>query len=387
MTLRHTLFAAGLAMTAAAANAQTHVGTTPVFTPNGTLNASYNTLDVGLWAVPTNGQLLLKPGNYFEPMTISKPCRIGTTGGTVRIAPYEPQSTPFTILSYNTHLFGLPEVIGLPRFEDDERAGLIGGAMLNYPADVIAMQEVWDPEYFNLIRAITQPVYGSGFYGGDREGASVLNSGLYTISRLPLSSNWQFFYEEEDGTFESLSSKGFTRSVVTKNGFTVAIFNTHTQSGSSSGNLDARKSQLEQLAVSILTWRSVNPSHAVIVVGDFNVVGEGSEYFGSLFNSIGLTSGLVDGARNHPVAGNATNCTSCTDNTLNVHFNPETTSTRLDYVFYANSLNSTVRVIPKAYRIEKFRAPITSPVCNNDFCTFELSDHYGVAMDFELQRP
>lgn len=389
MHVRNALTAAGgLALTAAAAIAQSHVGTVPVFNPNGSLNGAYNTLEVGLWAVPTKGILRLKPASYFEPMTITKPCTLQTTGGTVKIAPYVPQSTTLTLLSYNTHLFGNNAIPGLPRFEDDARVALIGSVLNQYPADVITLQEVWDPDFFTSIRALTAFNFSSGFYGGNHDGASILNSGLFTLSKHALTSNWQFFYNEEDGTWESMASKGYLRSVITKNGFTVAIFNTHTQSGESSGNVSARAAQLQQLAVDIQVWRALNPTHATIVAGDFNVIGESIEYFTTFFTSIGFNAGMADGGKNMPVAGNSTSCTSCTDNALNIHFNPDAAGTRLDYILYANSSDNSVRVLPQSYTIEKLKAPSWhGPVCDGDECYSDLSDHYAVSMTFDLQRP
>lgn len=373
---------------ASAAHAQSFVQIAPYFWPDGRSQFPFHVLAAGVWAAPSGGQVSLRPGVYYEPQTISKHVTLTTTGGSATIGAAAQNVVPFKIASYNTHLFGQDIIPGLPRWKDAERAPYIGLAAATESADVFCMQEVWDPTLGSSIRIITTPTYPSGFYGGEIFGGSVLNSGLYTLSKTPISDPLQDAYAEEDGTFEALASKGYIRTTVVKNGVTVTVFNTHTQSGDSENNMEARASQLAQLGVSISIWRALHPTHVVIVVGDFNVIGLSAEYGGAMQSSMGNLAGVVDGAKNMPVLGNSDNCTSCTTNELREHFSPdEETSTRLDYILYANALDDSVRVVPRTYFRRAYQIPASSnELCGSGLCTRDLSDHYGVMMEFDLVR-
>jgi endonuclease/exonuclease/phosphatase family metal-dependent hydrolase len=376
---------------ASAAGAQEYVRPSPpVFTPNGDVATPWSTIGLGLWGSVSNERVVLNAGDYFEPGIINPPHPVilESTGGAARIAVNNPQRTTLRVASYNTHLFGLDPIIGLPRWQDQERAPHIGRVANAENADIFLFQEVWDPALYETIRGITLPVYPSGFYGGNREGSSLLNSGLYTVSKHPVFSVWQFYYGEEDGFFEAMASKGYIRTVINKDGFTIAVFNTHTQSGMSEGNLEARASQLAQLSVDVMGWRIANPSHVVVVAGDFNVVDFMPEYFLTMKTLMGDALGAGDGGANMPVVDGPGSCTTCYENDLRQYFDPDNLDNwRLDYMLYAGSLDGSVRVVPKSHVIRKYQIPAGySTICDDGICTRDLSDHYGVVMDLELQR-
>lgn len=381
------LAAAALAIAAGAAAAQTHVSVdNGSFSPTGNSGAPYNTVASGLCAAPSEGQLVLEGGMYYEPGILSKPATLTGTNGPVTIqAPADGATTRLNIVSYNTHLFGQDHIPGLPRWLDGLRALYIAFDVRDEPADAFCMQEVWDPELFNVIRV--NCAYPSGFYGGEREGADILNSGLFTVSRHQLTDPFQFVYSDENGFFESMASKGYIRATFKKDGFPVTLFNTHTQSGDGSGDIDARASQRVELAIGIQVWRSIHPDHVVIALGDFNVTGEDIEYYTSMLTSMGVQAGTLDGAQNQPCAGNSDDCTSCADNDLHHYFDPEGTDKRLDYILYAHSLDGAVKVVPLSYRVRRFQVPQGFPNMSDDgLTTRTLSDHDGVQMTFELQR-
>lgn len=391
MNTRSLLTAAALlASLAATALGQEYVRAAPAFIPNGDAARPWNSVFVGVWAA-SGGNLILNANDYHETGKIDPPGKmmITTTGGPSRIGVGDPIRTSLRVASYNTHLFGNPEIPGLPRWKDVERTPHIGRIALDEGADVFLFQEVWDGHFFETIRDVTKQVYTSGFYGGDHEGASVLNSGLFTISRHPITNPYQFFYEAEDGFFESMASKGYIRTSFMKGVFPVTVFNTHLQSGYSSGNIEARQNQLAELAAAVSVWRSFNPSHVVIVAGDFNTIEGSSEFNQTVASYFGDFNSMGDGARNVPVAGNAANCTTCYENDLRQYFDEDNTSDwRIDFILYANSKDGLTRVVPKAYNVRKYQIPSAYPtLCDDGICTRDLSDHYGITLDLELQRP
>ena len=239
-------------------HAQTIVRELPHFSPNGSVSFPFSNVATGIWAVANNGEVRFSGGTFSESATITKPMLLTSPTAVTTIGPFAPTRTTFTLVSYNTHLFGQDIIPGLPRWKDSERAVFIAQTAALEDTDVFAFQEVWDPDLFTVIR--NNSGYSSGFYGGAREGLSQLNSGLFTMSRLTLTSPAQVFYAAENGVIESLSSKGYVRTTCVKNGFTITMFNTHTQSGDTTGDSDARQQQLTQLAVDIATWRFLHPT-------------------------------------------------------------------------------------------------------------------------------
>lgn len=387
------LFAASalLASLACTASAQEYVRINPSFTPNGDASRPWNSVMVGAWATGHGATLLLNANEYFETGLISPthPIIMTSTGGVSRIGTHTPVRTSLRIASYNTHLFGNPLIPELPRWMDVERTPHIGRVAINEGADIFMFQEVWDGNLYQILRDVTDQAYPSGFYGADREGASVLNSGLYTISKHQLTNVWQHFYEDEDGFFESMASKGYIRSSFIKGTFPITVFNTHAQSGYSENNIAARKNQLTELAIAVQVWRTMNPSHVVIVAGDFNTVDNTSEYTQTVKELFGDFCSMGDGARNFPVSGQSTDCTTCHENDLRQYFDEDNTSNwRIDFIMYANSADGNVRVVPKNYNVRKYQIPNGYPtLCDDGVCTRDLSDHYGLVLDLELQRP
>lgn len=365
----------------------THVRQVPHFSPDGRIQFPFSNLGAATYSVVNNGEVRFQGGTFNEFGIITKPMLLTSPGTTTNIGPAAPVRTTFTVTCYNTHLFGQDIIPGLPRWKDDERAAYIGLVTLAETTDVYVMQEVWDPDLFASIRVTSG--YPSGFYGADKDGLNPLNSGLFTMSRLPLSSGAQVIYDEENGTTEALASKGFTRVRLSKDGFPITLYNTHTQSGDSDDDKAARAAQLNQLAGDIIVHRLFHPDDIVIVAGDFNVQGEQSEFYGSMQTALGANGAqLADGATNRPNGGQAYQCTSCANNPLRQYFNDEDSSNkRLDYIFYINSRNGVNRVVPLSYEVKRPEIPQPFPALSGSGLTTRvLSDHDAIKMVFELQR-
>jgi endonuclease/exonuclease/phosphatase family metal-dependent hydrolase len=375
-----------LLVSAGAAEAQVFVNKPGFFDPSGAASQPFSSIHGAACSMSAPGTMAIGPGIYQEAVTLSEPMVLQATGLPVTIGQMSLQGTSLRVISYNCHLFGHEEIPGIPRWLDTARAPYIGNVINDDGADIVALEEVWEPDFFNTIAAFSG--YPHGFYAGNI-GAfpRVLNSGLAVYSPYPIQNPVQFEYDTVNGSsFDSLATKGFTQSTITKDGFSIGFFSTHTQSGNAGNDISARAAQLNQLAVAVLIYRSLHPTHPVIIVGDFNVEGETVEHFITMRNAMWGTAHTRDGLRNLPCTSESW-CTSCQSNQLNHYFNPDSQDTRLDYVLYADSQDGTVEIVPRRYERMEFQIPTGFPALSHDgLTTRDLSDHYGVMMDFELHR-
>jgi endonuclease/exonuclease/phosphatase family metal-dependent hydrolase len=384
---------------------QVYVNPTGSFAPDGTFLNQFSVVKAGLCAVSPGDPIAVFPGSYHETFTSGAPAILTTLGGTATIGAMGTSTTSLKIVSYNTHLFGSETSINLGPpfpsidlgglwFQDPERAHRIAIRLDMENADVVGLQEVWDPALFQILAS--ESGYASGFYGGGTQPnfwngipvPAALNSGLFLMSQYQLTNVVQFYYAAETGFVESLASKGYLRGTIVKDGFAIGLFDTHTQSGSETDSdiYNTRAAQLNQLANSVASYRSVNPNHLVVVMGDFNVTGEEGEYYNSMRPQMGGTGHTRDGARNERCSPEMTACTSCLSNQLRVYFNPDgTDETRLDYILYAPSLDGTADIVPITYQRRIYQTPPgLPPLSYNGLTTNDLSDHYGIFIEFRL---
>lgn len=385
-TLKMMLAPALLLAAAGSAEAQLYVNTPGFFDPSGLSSQPFSSIQGAACAITSGATMAIGPGTYREAVTISEPMTLAATGLPVTIGQMTAQSTSLRVVTYNTHLFGNNAIPGLPRWLDAARANYIGQVINDDQADIVALQEVWDGSFFQTIATFSG--YPSGFWGGD-VGAfpRVLGSGLAIYSMTPIQSPAQIPYNDSNGTStDALATKGYVQSTITKDGFSIGFFDTHTQSGDGSGDVSARASQLQQLAVSVQVYRTLHPTHPVIIVGDFNVIGESLEHFATMRNALWGTAQTKDGLRNLPCTSDPW-CTSCNTNQLRVYFDPTGSNTRLDYMLYASSMDGSVEIVPTRYERKEFQIPAGFPALSDDgLTTRDLSDHYGLMMDFELHR-
>lgn len=366
---------------------QTHVHPVGFFDPSGLSNEPFQLVAAGICAAPEGGEVLLAPGDYHEAFATNKPAVL-TSSVPVRIGVATSSSTVLTALSYNTHLFGDEGYGTPPTWLDDERAPYIVEVCGDAAVDVLGVQELWDPEYYDIFAQDSG--YASGFHGDGIEIPGVLNSGLGLFSKYALVNPLQTYYDDENQLNEdSLASKGFIQADITKDGFTIGVFNTHTQAQNDLVSKSVRELQIEQLADAIFLYRAIHPNNLVIVMGDFNVPGETDEYVDAMRDALWGTAGGLDTARNTPCSADALSCTSCADNELNDYFNDgEVTETRLDYFIYFDSLLGTEKIRPLYFEVRDLEIPPQYPELSDDgLTTRDLSDHYAVYAEFHLYRP
>jgi exonuclease III len=165
----------------------------------------------------------------------------------------------FSVLTYNVS--GLDKTIsgGNP----DVNTVLISPLLNDF--DIVCVQEDFN-YHDDLISATVHP------YLSSHSGVMAIGDGLNTISKVP----FYGFYREEwndcNGIFtngsDCLTPKGFTfaRHFITDE-VVVDVYNLHADSGTSSGDYEARNSNFNQM-VDAITYHSYD--NAVIVVGDMN---------------------------------------------------------------------------------------------------------------------
>jgi len=393
MKLSHiTPIAAGTlaVLTATAANAQVFLRSLPVFSPTGSSTLPHSNVAAGAWAAgQAGGDLRINAGTMHQTITLNQPLTLTANDGPATISANASASTNLRVGSYNVRLW--PGFFVSLLFADHERADLIGPRLDAENCDVIGLQEVWDyaldiPDASEFISSVSTG-YPFAYYGGEFNG-NFNSSGLLTMSPHLLWGGAQFTFGECDGN-DCSANKGWTRTSFVKDGFTVTVFNTHTQAGNSAENRNTRLAQLNQMAVDILLFRSFNPTHAIFVVGDFNIDGFGSEFSGNMNSVMGGVAQLAHGARNFPGSPDANDCTACSFNTIKQIFGNDGTNTQLDHILYINSGDGQVKIIPTAYEVKQYRRTDGGQWCRNVVptgCGNDLSDHEAVFMNFNLRR-
>jgi endonuclease/exonuclease/phosphatase family metal-dependent hydrolase len=206
------------------------------------------------------------------------------------------------------------------------------------------------------------------------------------MSKYALNGFLQIEYEEEAGFFEPSAAKGWVQATIFKDGFNIGLFNTHTQADYASSDYNARAAQIAQLRDSISAYRSLHPSHAVFAIGDFNVYGENTEYNNILVPRIGTQAGGRDADRNSPGfdLNGSKQWTYCDCNPLATYFDSDAISGRLDYIFYFNSIDGTVEIVPNYVEVLQFTG---RSLTEDGLTTNQSSDHWAVYGQFKLIRP
>ncbi|MBK7404397.1 MAG: endonuclease/exonuclease/phosphatase family protein [Phycisphaerales bacterium] len=367
---------------AGVASGQTSMTKAGFFDPDGAAQRPFSLLPAALCAAPNNGTIQIGPGVYHDTGVFSDPAILMGTTGPATLGITGAQRTTFSVVTYNTHLFG-DLLLGAETFKDAERASYIAKVTGAEPIDVLGLQELWDGDFWNTM--VKDSGFVSGFYGSDHDDPlDVLHSGLALFGRSTLAIPQQYFYTDERGE-DAFASKGFIRATIIKDGFPITIFNTHTQAGSGTDNEDTRFQQLLQLAGAVQGFRAVNPGHVVIVMGDFNVPGETAEHYVNMRSAMVIPS-LHDGGPNFRCSPDSFACTSCSTNELKQYFSGSG-DTRLDYILYAPSLDGSVDIVPTALERREFQIPAGKPdLCDNGWCIRDLSDHYGLFMQFDIHH-
>ncbi len=185
-----------------------------------------------------------------------------------------------------------------------------------------------------------------------------------------------------------MAGKGWVQTEIEKDGFKLWIVNLHTDAGESLGDRKARKNQLTKLRYHLIALRRYYPRHVLFVMGDFNIYDHKDQYRKFLIDLLGQgEAGGRDADRNSPGfvigIGSDKQHTYSQTNRLAWHFDDESPSGRLDYIFYFPSWDGSVEVLPTYANVLPFRGRWLS---EDGLTTNESSDHWSVYGKFKLIR-
>ena len=322
----------------------------------------------------------------------------------------------FGLLTYNAHLFGdFGRMPSLPTYRDRLRAASIADALRQERAQgvaIVGLCEIWHPDMATLLQNESGfPYVAHGAFGpmprpraGDRLAAglesamarnravsppTVLGCGLMLLSNYPLAGTWYRPYRVQEPPGASrYVSKGFLAAIVDPTpGPRLAVMLTHAQSPENRYGPE-RQRQMAELHGVVQAVSRNHPETAVMVMGDFNVIGEGDEY-----RQMMAQWGLQDAFRTaHPDAGDAPGFTWEPRNTLIARWKEETFQEheRLDYIFYTGTVSGfTISVKEcgvRRYRVrwgDGVSAPTQEELVVEDAAQSrdgqgleDLSDHY-----------
>ncbi|PGH08724.1 hypothetical protein AJ79_05915 [Helicocarpus griseus UAMH5409] len=265
----------------------------------------------------------------------------------------------FSILTFN--VAGLPAWLNPNDTPGDKEtnAKKIGARLAEHGHDVVHLQE--DFNYHTHIYETDNHPHRTATSGGVPFG-----SGLNTVANYP----WTDFerIKWDDCSLNSgdcLTPKGFTfMRLQLDEGVSIDMYNLHADAGSDSRDIDARKSNFQQMA-DYIAENSVN--NAVIVAGDMNfrytTTDEGLRGF---LDQTGLRDPWVDLVLNGVAPEEGIEATVCE--------NPTTINTceTVDKVFYRGSTSIQLEATSWSYDSSRFLQ------ANGD----TLSDHIPVTTNF-----
>ena len=272
----------------------------------------------------------------------------------------ETDTTPhgsIKILSWNIQM--LPKIVG--DNGNDLRAGAIGEILKNTDYDIIIFQEAFTKisreRIWNLVQGVYP--YQSGKPLG--KGLTLINSGVWIISKLPIKTRVDKLYKECDG-IDCFAKKGATLVEIEKDGRTFQVVGTHLQADQGKDKIKAREAQYYDLAKLL----ELNKKEGIpqIVAGDFNTLRSDTVRYTGMLNVLQADDGPLSGAQQYSW-----------DNTRNdITYNSKDTSqVLLDYIFTRNNgfiFTNEIRII---------RRFLLYWACTHA----DLSDHFAVEAKFE----
>ncbi|MDS0527805.1 endonuclease/exonuclease/phosphatase family protein [Clostridium sp. SHJSY1] len=266
-------------------------------------------------------------------------------------------SRTFKVLSLN--VAGLPAILSSSK--PSSNTSLMSPLLNNY--DVVSVQE--DFAYHNdLISKVTLP------YLTPTSGNVPLGDGMNFMSRFPLYETTRYKWKDSHGIIsdgaDQMTPKGILySSMEIEPGYFVDIYDIHADADTDEASLEARRSNMEQLA-SLINERSTGK--AVIVIGDTNsrYTRAGDNFEDAVVKKCGLTDAWIQLVRNGDVPKDG-------DAIMDSN-NPNSANNEVvDKIFYRSGKN--VNLIAKSYSLldKEF----------TDSNGKQLSDHYPITTTFE----
>jgi endonuclease/exonuclease/phosphatase family metal-dependent hydrolase len=286
-------------------------------------------------------------------------------------------SARLSLLTYNTGLLRVPLARFNPVPHVDERLAVIPTEILRLEADVVALQEVFQPRDRDAILARVRTRYPHVGHVPPR--ATQLDGGLLTFSRHPLRAHMEPF---RDGPWSErvLSNKGaLVTEVDLPDIGLVTVINQHATAGGffalpESPRAEAmRRGQIAQLIALAAKARGT-----VLLVGDFNAGPGAAEANYRQLEAAGLTDLFAH------LHGDDPSCTWDPKNELNARGLHRTCPPqRIDHVFVRADDVRLGRVTPRRARVVLDRPQVRTA----KGVTVTPSDHYGLHAELEIARP
>jgi len=233
----------------------------------------------------------------------------------------------FTVIWYNCHLFqGSPASLYPPLVyrDKDRRKELVRQVQQSRP-DVLVLCEVWSDTVQNKIISKLKDILPYSVKGG--VGSWFTNSsGLIFMSTHPISKQFFTRYTNLVGA-DSWSRKGILQVSFTVNAKEVHLFATHTQANGNEEAISARSKNISQLGALVQTVGDESP---VIIMGDLNIPRTALLEYNHMKNTF---TGFED-AWEKIYGTEEPGYTYEQHNSLVNRWDPNATSTRLDYCWF-----------------------------------------------------
>lgn len=197
------------------------------------------------------------------------------------------------ILSLNTMLLPKPASFS----HQSNRAKQLADILKNYPADIIALEEVFINSLRNKLQKYLLESFPYQYHLGKSQvdGISFLSSGLVLLSKHPFTLLEALHFKNYNKlSFDRFSSKGsiFVEFQLPKNKkFQLAI--THLQAGGSKKNAELRLQQLNEIYQMQLRHRRHNIAQAII--GDININGHNQDQMNEVKEIFSVEQFKLDG--------------------------------------------------------------------------------------------
>lgn len=173
--------------------------------------------------------------------------------------------TGINILAYNVYLRSIM-ING-----QSIRTGFLKNE-LNRPWDVIVLSEAFDDDLRKDLLSTLSPAfpYHSAVVGSENLLTMREDGGVIVLSRWPIEQEEQRSYGDRCNGTDCRADKGVVYTRINKQGRKYHLFATHTNADNSSGDIAARRSQL-QFVKSFIDSLKIDVKEPVFIAGDLNV--------------------------------------------------------------------------------------------------------------------
>ncbi len=268
-----------------------------------------------------------------------------------------PADKSLKVLSWNIYM--LPPLARITGKR--QRAEKIAELLKNSDYDVLVLQEAFHPAARRLIREGLGDTFPYQIGPANRKFSVKTNSGIWILSRQPLTKLGAIDYEECEGFDDCFARKGALLVELEFNGRPVQILGTHLQAG---GPHSIRHSQYREMRQ--LLDQYARPGVPQLVCGDMNTNRADRENYEVMIETLGAKDGPFAGERQFTADGVGNDL--CGGGSRNRKV--------IDYIFVRN----------KGVKIKRVKRWI--PVIRRKWSPkhADLSDHNPVAIEIDWNR-